>query len=167
MDDCAIDVSKMQPVDLIEGDSTADTVLLREMATEAHEFVCNQSWCERVNHQYFAYGVGGVVAVFLFQITPSAEDVDSCLWVVVGDLPPAYLVVDDSPTAADALDGYCSEMMAWVEAIEAGESIDELIPVNASPTLVNAEQLKGRLRFLRSKIIPLANGNGTRRTNYT
>lgn len=165
MDGCPIDVSKMQPVDLIEGDSVADTVLLREMATEAHDFICNQGWCELVNHQYFAYGVGGVVAVFLFQITPGAKDVDSCLWVIVGDLPPAYLVVDDSPTAADALDGYCSEMMAWVEAIEAGESVDELIPVNASSTIENAEQLKGRLEFLRSKIIPLANGNGFHRTD--
>lgn len=156
MDGCTIDVSMMQPVDSIEGDSVADTALLREMAREAHEFICNQNWCERVDHQYLAYGVGGVVAVFLFQIAPGAEDVDSCLWVIVGDLPPAYLVVEDSATAADALDGYCSLMMEWVEAVAAGESVDELIPVNVSPTIENAGQLKGRLQFLRSKIIPLA-----------
>jgi hypothetical protein len=156
MDGCPIDVSKMQPVDLIEGDSVVDTDLLKQTATEAYNFICGQDWCEHVDRQYLAYGVGGVVAVFFFQITPSAKDVDSCLWVIVGDLPPAYLVVDDSPTAADALDGYCSLMMEWVEAVEAGESVDELIPVNASPTIENAEQLKGRLQFLRSEVIPLA-----------
>jgi len=145
----------MMPVDSIEGGSTVDTNLLREMAIEAYEFMCEQEWCERVDHQYLAYGVGGVVAVFLFQITPRSEDVDPWLWVIVGDLPPAYIVVDDNPTAADALDAYCSEIQTWVEAAERGESVDDLIPVNAPPTLGNAEQLNGRLEFLRSKILPL------------
>ena len=84
----------MQPVDSIEGDSIDDTKLLREMAKEAHDFMREQEWCECIDHQYLAYGVGGVVAVFLFQITPTSEDVDSFLWVIVGDLPPAFLVVE-------------------------------------------------------------------------
>ncbi|HEY1161195.1 MAG TPA: hypothetical protein VGE83_11220 [Terracidiphilus sp.] len=155
MSDCSIDTDQMMPVDSIEGGSTVDTNLLREMAIEAYEFMCEQEWCERVDHQYLAYGVGGVVAVFLFQITPRSEDVDPWLWVIVGDLPPAYIVVDDNPTAADALDAYCSEIQTWVEAAERGESVDDLIPVNAPPTLGNAEQLNGRLEFLRSKILPL------------
>jgi hypothetical protein len=146
----------MWPVDLIEGDSVADKDLLREMAKEARKFICEHDWCERVDQQYLAYGVGGVVAAFLFQITARAGDVDPCLWVIVGDIPPAYLVVDGNPTAADALDGYCSEMMAWVEAVEAGECIDDLIPVNTTPTIENAQRLKGRLQFLRSEIVPLA-----------
>jgi hypothetical protein len=155
MNDCPVDIRKMRPVDSIEEDSLVDTRLLREMATEAYKFMREQEWCERIDHQYLAYGVGGVVAVFLFQITPRSEDVDSCLWVIVGDLPPAYLVVDDNPTAADAIEGYCSEMQAWVEAAETGESVDDLIPVNAPPTPANAQQLNGRLEFLRSKIMPL------------
>lgn len=145
----------MTPVDSIEGDSVIDTKLLREMAKEAQEFMRDQEWCERIDHQYLAFGVGGVVAVFLFQITPRSEDVDSCLWVIVGDLPPAYLVVEDNPTAADALDSYCSEMEAWVGAAEAGESLEDLISVNAPPTPANVEQLTGRLHFLRAEIIPL------------
>ncbi len=144
------------PVDSIEGDSAADANLLRKMATEAHEFMCEKEWCERIDSQHFAFGVGGVVAVFLFQITPRSEDVDSSLWVIVGDLPPAYIVVEDNPTAADALDAYCSEMEAWVEAAEKGESVEDLIPVNVSPTHANAEQLRGRIEFLQTKIIPLA-----------
>ena len=156
MSDCPVDITRMQPVDSIEGDSIDDTKLLREMAKDAHDFMREQEWCECIDHQYLAYGVGGVVAVFLFQITPTSEDVDSFLWVIVGDLPPAFLVVDDNPTASDAIEGYCVEMMAWVEAAEAGESLDDLIPVNAPPTPGNIQQLKGRLDFLRSEIIPRA-----------
>ena len=154
--DCPVDINKMQLVDLIEGDSIVDTNLLREMAAEAHAFIGGQEWCERVERQYLALGVGGVVAVFLFYITPRFEDVDRYLWVIVGDLPPAYLVVEDNPTAADALEAYCSEMNSWVEAVRKGESVEELIPVNAPPNRDYAEQLNGRLEFLRSEIMPLA-----------
>jgi hypothetical protein len=153
---CPVDVSKMKPVDSIEGEDVVDTNLLRGMATEAREFICAQEWCEHIDHQYLAYGVGGVVALFMFQISPRFEDVDECLWGIVGDLPPAYIVVEDNPTAADALDAYCSEMEAWVEAVEKGDSVEDMIPVNAPPTRDYAGQLKGRLQFLRSKILPLA-----------
>lgn len=151
---CPINVDKMKPFDLIEGDDPTDTKLLREMAVEARDFVGANDWCERIDRQYLAYGVGGVVAVFLVQITPASDDVDACLWVVVGDLPPAYVVVEDNPTAADALDAYCLEMESWVDAVKSGKSTDELIPVNVPPTREYAEQLGGRLGYLRSKILP-------------
>jgi hypothetical protein len=155
-DNCPVNVEKMKPVDSIDGEDAVDTKLLRGMAVEARDFICANEWCEHIDRQYLAYGVGGVVAVFLVQITPASEDVDACLWVVVGDLPPAYIVVEDNPTAADALDAYCSEMEAWVEAVQNGESVDELIPVNVPPTHEYAEQLSGRLAYLRSAILPLA-----------
>ena len=96
------------------------------------------------------------MAIFLAQITPHSENVDKCLWVIVGDLPPAYIVVDENPTAADALAAYCVEMEAWVEAAIEGKTVDELIPVSVPPTPEHAEQLKQRLEFIRSKILPLA-----------
>ena len=50
-------------------------------------------------------------------------------------------------------------MEAWVEAAEAGENLDDLIPVKAPPTPANVEQLKGRLQFLRTEILPLVKAN--------
>jgi hypothetical protein len=161
--DCSVNVAKMKLADLIEGEDATDTKLLKEMAAEARDFISTNEWCEHLDHQYLAYGVGGVVAVFLVQLTPRSEDVDACLWVIVGDLPPAYIVVEDNPTAADALDAYCSEMESWVEAVRNGESVDELIPVNVPPTREYAEQLSGRLGYLRSKILPLAQSGGNSR----
>jgi hypothetical protein len=52
------------------------------------------------------------------------------------------------------LDGYIGEMEAWVEAVENGQTTDDLIPVNAAPTLQNAEALKSRLGFLEREILP-------------
>jgi hypothetical protein len=127
-DECSVDVSAMTSADSIEGEDLVDTNLLRDMAGGAYEYISTQQWCERVDRQYLAYGLGGVIAVFLFQIIPRFKDVDKC---------------------------NCSEMEAWVEAVRNGESVDELIPVNAAATPEYAEQLNGRLEFLRSKILPL------------
>jgi hypothetical protein len=98
--DCAVDVNKMQAIASIEGDDPEDTKLLREMAVEAHDFMSSHEWCKHLDSLHLAYGIGGVVAVFFAQMTPHSVDVDKCLWVIVGNLPPAYIVVDDNPTAA-------------------------------------------------------------------
>ncbi|MGA7241147.1 MAG: hypothetical protein WBY44_36030 [Bryobacteraceae bacterium] len=156
MNDCPIDISKMMPVESIQGEDAEDTNLLKQMAAEARNFVSSQKWCDHIDGLHLAYGVGGVVGVFLVQITPRSDNVDNCLWVIVGDLPPAYIVTEDNPTAAEALDSYCSEMEAWVEAANEGASVDELIPVNVPPTPEHAEQLGGRIAYIRSKILPLA-----------
>ena len=75
------------------------------------------------------------------------------LWVVVGDLPPAYLVTDDVPDALCALRDYIGLMRRWVAAVKAGEPVVDLIPVNAPATLANAEALRIRLDSLEHNIL--------------
>jgi len=149
-----IDFSKVVPVVELRGDSEHDTELLKQMVREAEIYLSAFDWCESVAESYFGLGVGGVVAVLLFRIVPRGEGVDEWLWVIVGDLPPAYLVTDHNPTPVSALEAYVEEMSAWLAAAEGGRSVDELIPVNVPPTRENAEQLKRRLTFLISKIMP-------------
>ena len=151
---CLVDTSQLVPATSIIGDDEKDTTLLREMAAQAKTFLCSQRWCDGIEDQYFGGGVGGVVAVFLCLISSLSEDIDNCLWVIVGDLPPAYIVTEDNPNPASALEAYIGEMMDWVTAIEKGESIEELIPVNAPPTIEYAKQLRSRLEFLLIEILP-------------
>jgi hypothetical protein len=125
------------------------------MLGEAKEYLAAFDWCESIEESYFGLGVGGIVAVFLFKIRPRHEGVDELLWVVVGDLPKAYLVTDDSPSPRLALETYVELMSEWVDAATKGQPVDELIPVNVAPTLENAKLLEGRLAFLSAKIIPL------------
>lgn len=73
------------------------------MAQDAKEFLSSFTWCKEITELYFGCGIGGVIAVFLAQIIPSESTVDDWLWIVVGDVPPAYLVVDYSTVPADAL----------------------------------------------------------------
>jgi hypothetical protein len=84
------------------------------------------------------------------------------LWVVVGDLPPAYLVCDDAPTWQEALQSYCSEMTRWVEAVRAGTSLEDVIPVGSEPTLEHAAMLASRVEFIRGKIVTQEVSEGLR-----
>ncbi len=103
---------------------------------------------------FFGDGCGGIVAVFLFHIEPSEEGIDEWLWVVVGDLPPAYLVIDVSKTPSQALESYIGEMSKWIKLAKQGRTSKKVIPVNAPATPEYAEALEGRLKFLREVMVP-------------
>jgi hypothetical protein len=80
-------------------------------------------------------------------------EVDQWIWVIVGDLPPAYLTTDECPNPATALDGYIGAMLEWVDAAQKGKSVAELIPVNVPATKKHAKMLKTRLEFLDERIL--------------
>ena len=118
----------------------------------ARDYLEYYDWCLEITESYAGMIYPGIVGVFLFKIVPD-ERADDWYWVVVGDLPPAYLVVDICPNPAAALDGYIGEMQLWVEAAAVGKPVDELIPVNAPPTKEYAEMLGSRLDFLIERIL--------------
>lgn len=148
-----VDIGKLSPLHLMKGDDEQDSSLLVEMAKDAYVYLLSFSWCSEVTEQYFGIGVGGVVAVFLFRIKPAIAGVDEWLWVIVGDLPPAYLVTDNAPNPAGALCAYIELMEDWVEAVQGGKPIDDLIPVNVEPNPANAQLLQKRLEFLKTNIL--------------
>jgi len=78
---------RLQPINQIAGDDEEDTALLREMATRAHRYLESFNWCAAVVDGWFAQGVGGIFALFLFQMVPAHADVDEWLWVMNGYLP--------------------------------------------------------------------------------
>jgi len=136
------------------GDDEEDIRLLRNLAVEAQDYVRRFSWCKSICESYFGDGIGGVVAVFFFRIEPSRAGIDEWLWVVIGDVPPAYLVIDDCKTPSQALEGYIDEMSKWVKLAKQGRSSKKVIPVNVPATPENADALEGRLKVLREVIVP-------------
>jgi hypothetical protein len=143
-----IDVSQMTAGESVTGDDSEDTQLLREMHTRASAFLADFSWCSEIRQSFFGCGIGGVVAVFLMEIAPTREDVDEWLWVIVGDLPPAYLVTEDTRNATDALEIYVELMRDWIRAVRGGLDLNQFIPVNSPPTSEVANQLETRLNTL-------------------
>ena len=148
-----IDFSALVPIERISGEDKKDTLLLRQMAEDAKQFLLSFEWCKSIEKGWFGWGVGGIAGVFLFELTPSAADADRMLWGIVGDLPPAYLVVDDSPTPLEALRTYVEMMEDWIAAVRAGRSTEDCIPVNNVPTREAADALETRLNFLKREFL--------------
>lgn len=121
---------------------------------EARENLLFYNWCEGILEEYLGTYFEGIIGVFLFRIKPKLVGVDDWIWVVVGDLPPAYLTCDFSPNPADALESYLGAMLEWVEAAENGKSVAKIVPVNVPATHENAAALRARLRFLQKAILP-------------
>lgn len=121
---------------------------------EAQLFLNNKKWCQKIEDGFLGIYVEGILAAFKFIIIPTSDNIDKELWVIVGDIPPAYLVTDYAPDAISALKVYVEEMNLWVDAVMNNKSIDDLIPVNTSATKENAKNLKKRLDFIIDKIIP-------------
>lgn len=148
-----VETARLTSIEQISGDSKKDTLLLKEMAGEAREFLLSFKWCRSIRHSWFGWGVGGVCAVFFFEIDPSSKNVDQWLWVIVGDLPPAYLVVDASPTPLAALANYVDLMQEWADAVKDKRPVNDCIPVNAPATREYADLLQRRLDFIRKKFL--------------
>jgi hypothetical protein len=129
--------------------------LLKAQLVEAKAYLQSHKWCHAIKETYFGDGIGGVVAVFLFLVDAGSRRVDEWFWVVTGDLPSCYMVTDNAPNPALALEGYCELMEDWVDAVRAGDSLDDVYPVDAPATQENADLLDNRIKFLREEMIPL------------
>ena len=149
-----IPVKGVVPLDQMVGGDEEDTQLLKEMAFDAQNYLRSLRWCNSIREAYFGDGYGGIVAVFLFRIEPARTDVDEWLWVVYGDLPPAYLVTDLCKTPSQALEGYIGEVTKWAELAKDGCPSKDVIPVYVPATPENAANVESRLKFLKEVIVP-------------
>lgn len=155
----AVDYTRLAPVEEMAGEDDEETQQWKSLLRNAESFLGSFAWCAGIRSEHLGLGVADVVGVFLFEIEPAKPGVDSLLWVVVGDIPPAYLVTDDTPDPPSALRAYIGEMRRWVEAVKAGKPVTELIPVNGAPTRDNAMALESRLAFIEREILPARPGD--------
>jgi hypothetical protein len=142
------------PLGEMTGDDDEDTKSLHVMAEGAQNYLKCFPWCKGIRDIYFGDGYGGIVAVFLIQIEPSRADIDEWLWVVFGDVPPAYLVTDLYQRPSQVLVGYVEEVSQWVQLAKEGHSSPDVIPVYLPATPENAADLESRLKVLSDVIIP-------------
>jgi len=148
-----IDFSKVVPLNEMVGENKQETVSLHEFLDEAVEYLNAFDWHTGIKDGFFGLGMDGIFAVFLFEIEPADKETDDYVWVVVGDIPPAYITCENAPNPAAALDGYIGAMSLWVEAALAGKSVDALIPVHIPATAEAGADLQSRLEFLDQNVL--------------
>ena len=149
-----IDFSKLSAENEIKGEDEQETQEIIRLFENAKKYITSFAWCPEIINSYMGIGIGGVVGVFLFKFSEKINNTDDYLWVIEGDLPSAYLVVDNAPDAVTALEIYLKIMEDWAMAILKGKSTDNCFPVDAPPDKKHAKMLIKRLRLLRKEIIP-------------
>lgn len=148
-----IDLEKLTPFEQFVATHEQDRAELYERLAEASAELNFYNWCDRIESVHVGLFYPGIVSVFLMSIETRFEDVDKAMWVIVGDLPPAYITCDNAPNAACALDAYIGAMKEWAEAAVQGDSVAQLIPVNVPATPEMAERLMRRLIVLEESIL--------------
>ena len=143
------------PIQDMKGDNPVDTEQLQEMCAEAKHYLESFDWCKAAEPVYWGGGIGKIFSVLVFEIVGLKADVDRWLWVVVGDIPPLYIVLDDCRSPSDVLDKYMELMKQWIELARQGRTSDDLPPTGAEPTPEWAALLEKRLQFIRTNIGPL------------
>lgn len=153
-DSRGLQMEKVVSIESMRGDMDVDTEEILAVCDEAAEFLKGFSWCGRIEERFVGLGVPGLVGVFLFRFEPAGSDVDPWVWVIAGDLPPAYITTENAPNPACALDGYIGAMQSWVRAVREGRSVENEIPVGAPPTPPYADALESRLTILDRDVLP-------------
>lgn len=146
-----IDFSAVCPVARLgEWVDLEDVPLLEQDLAEATQYMRSQSWCHEILEAYCGTGVATIFYAFLFHIKPSRPEIEEFLWVVVGDIPPLYLITQTAHNPATALFEYTLVMSVWADAAIEQTSSSGLPPVSAPFTRKNGLALRRRLAFIRN-----------------
>ena len=141
------------PIQEMQGDDQEDTEMLAKMSQDADNFITSHQWCPVICEKYFGFGIGGLIAAFLYHFDSQINGTDDWLWVIVGDLPSAYLVIDVATSPKEAIELYCELMEDWANNVISDNSIENCFPVAANPTKENAQLLLTRTGFIRREIL--------------
>jgi hypothetical protein len=144
------------PVQDLAGHDEEETLRLQKMSLKAHRYLESQSWCVCTLESCFGGGIGDVFAIFLFRIVPAHDDIDDWIWVAVGDVPSAYLPLEDAAAPGEMFHQYVEGMTRWVDFARSGETEipADVPPINVPPTPQWADNLERRIRSLKEIVGP-------------
>jgi len=142
------------PLSEMEGEDVNETLFFKEMAEMAARYVRSYGWCLELKEGYFGDGIGGIIAIFLFQVTVKGFDGDQWVWVFMGELPSAYLILGGHTSPQAALKKYVSGLEEWADAAERGRPLNDLIPVELSPRTDVISKVRSTITSLREIVLP-------------
>lgn len=140
----SIDFSKLTPIEFMFGKDFEETQQLAALFEEAELYLSSFAWCRGVRKAYFGLGVADFIGIFLFELMPSEDSRDRFLWVVAGDVPPAYLAAESYPNSAFALQGYIQRMKSEL--------------ASADCNAAQQRELMRRIMLLDSEVLPFKAG---------
>ena len=127
-----------------------------ESLAEAKEYLISQNWCTAINKGWVASSFGYILNIFYFKIIPDHISCnDEFVWIIEGDIPPAYIDIISATNAYEALNCYINLMEEWVENVKNEDSADECFPLSIPPQRKYAIMLESRLKLLKEDYLPI------------
>lgn len=121
-----------------------------ELSKEAEQYLSSLNWCKKIIEGCVVKEWGYILAIFYFKIEPSINsNADNFVWVIVGDLPPAYIDIQSAKNEYEALNSYVFLMEDWINHAKKGLSVDECFPINVEPTEEYAAMLASRVEIIK------------------
>lgn len=149
-----VDTRNLIPIAELASASIEHVHEVIELSERAKEYLRSMPWCGKIVNGWLGEAWGYIVGVFYFQLVPSRSGAPQFVWIVVGDVPPAYISDEYASNSIEVIEGYAAEMQGWVDRVLEGRSIDStVIPVNVPPEKQWAERLGARLNLIRRDIL--------------
>lgn len=140
-------------------DSEEERKEFEPIERRARDFLTSHTWCPPIQATFVGAYFPPIVSVFAYKVEKShpigtdSTDVLEWIWVVVGDLPSAYLVNEEITDGLVALAGYTAVAADWVKAVEAGGSADGPVCFDAPAEKKYAELMRPRIEFLKQTFL--------------
>ena len=144
----------------IDYESAGEVAALADLEADAWAFMNSWRWTPPIQDLVLAFGLGGVLGLYLVQFGPGGKPGDAERWVVVGDGPSMHFEADTFPTPALALGLYCDLAQDWATCVLEELDLSECYPIPVAPTQEHAHMLLSRVEFIRSELMPLARAEG-------
>ncbi|TQV80787.1 hypothetical protein [Denitrobaculum tricleocarpae] len=126
-----------------------------DIEAKAKAVLSDEPWCPPTTETYVAAYCPPIVAVFLYRIDTqhpvALEDEDGFLewaWVLVGDLPPLYILYMPIADGLDALRCYVGVYQTWLKRFDAGLPLEEIADLKVPHDEEHAEMLRVRAKLL-------------------
>ncbi len=131
--------------------SEKDEVL--KLAVEATDYLNSFKWCDKIKQGYLCNAWGYRLGIFYFEIESLDQTINN-IWIIVGDLPPAYIDTQYALSPTQALVRYVTLMEDWIEHVKKGKPVDECFPVHVEPIEKYADMLIQRTEKIKDYFIP-------------
>lgn len=122
-----------------------------------HKIICQvSSGAIKIKDGWLAENFGYILNIYYFKILPDNKSCfDEYVWIIVGDISPAYIDIVSAKNTYEALDTYISIMQDWVDNVACGKSVEDCYPINVPPKKEYAKMLDSRLKSLKMDFIPI------------
>lgn len=141
----------LDKIDSLSSSNEEDKEIL-DLETEASSYLLSHEWCDKISNAWLATSWGCFLCVFLYQIESDIPEVDDYVWIVVGDIPPAYIDIIGANQPNEVIESYVDIMTDWLDTVYQGKSVVECYPVEVPATKEYAKMLEIRLKDIAEEL---------------